>query len=177
MLLRSLLMKVLWLSGCVVLAGLGRPAEAAQSVVLKYGILSESISVPDLSHFAETGELSTSLKTHLRTANTEPEQLQQVLTQEIEIDSLILSKALNSLPGELLLDRVGDVISTPTGTASRQSLRAALVSSALNDNDITLMEVLENYPTADVHVEGEQLVAAYQRLDRVLGVLSDLGLN
>jgi len=66
-----------------------------------------------------------------------------------------------------MLDRVSEVIHTPTNRANRQSLRSALVISALNDNQITLIEILENYPTADVHVEGDRLADILQQITRL----------
>ncbi|MGF1478280.1 MAG: alpha/beta hydrolase [Cyanophyceae cyanobacterium] len=153
------------------------PTEAAESVVLKYGFIRESVSVPELSTFVETGELSSSLEAYLKMANTEPEELRSVLTREIEIEPVPLSRGLNTLPGELLLDQVSKVIHTPTQSASQQSLRAALVSSALPDGNITLLEVLENYPTEDVHVEGDRLVETYTQLDKFLGILADAGVE
>ena len=37
------------------------PVKAAEKVILKYRFLRESVSVPELTTFAETGELSSSL--------------------------------------------------------------------------------------------------------------------
>ncbi|MGK7877912.1 MAG: alpha/beta hydrolase [Xenococcaceae cyanobacterium] len=149
----------------------GMRAQTAESVVLKYRFLQESISVPELSTFAETGELSSSLLAYLKMADKKPDQLQQVLTQEIKVNPIFLSKFLNSLPGEILLDQVSEVIRTPTGRASRQSLRGALVTSALPDGDIRLIEVLENYPTPEVYVEGDRIVEIYNKINGVLGRL------
>ena len=146
----------------------GFPVIAAESVVLKYSFLRETISVPELSTFTETGELSPSLRAYLKMANKEPNDLGELLTKEIEVEPILLSKLLNSFPGELLLDQLSEVIRTPTGKASRQSLRAALVSSALPDGDITLIEVLENYPTSEVHVEGDRLAEVYNQINGVV---------
>ena len=139
-------------------------ADAAQSVVLKYRFLRESISVPELSTFARTGELSPTLKTYLRLANREPDELRRALTQEVKVNPNLLSRVLNSPIGEAVLDQVSEVIHTPTNQANRESLRGALVSSALSDNQITLIETLENYPTPEVHVEGERLVEVAQKI-------------
>jgi hypothetical protein len=151
-------------------------ADAADSVVLKYRFLRETVSVPELTTFAETGELSSSLRAYLRMASREPEELRRTLTQEVQVDPILLYRVLNSAPGELLLDRVSQVIHTPTNRANRQSLRAALVSSALPDGNITLIETLQNYPTPEVHVEGERLVEVVRNINRVLGRLPDIRL-
>jgi Alpha/beta hydrolase of unknown function (DUF1400) len=149
-------------------------AKAAEYVVLKYSILHESISVSELSDFAKTGEPSRSLRAYLRMANKEPDELRTALTKEVKVNPTVASKVLNSLPGEFLLDGLSDIIRTPSGKASRQSLRAALVKSALPDGDIKLIEVLENYPTSEVHIEGDRLVEVYNQINGVLGNLSQV---
>jgi hypothetical protein len=153
-----------------------KAAEAAQTVVLKYSIFRESISVAQLSKFIKTGELSPSLRAYLNMANQKPEKLRQVLAKEVDVNPTLLSQALNSLPGEILLDFVSEVIQTPSGRASRQSLRGALVTSALADGNVSLMEVLENYPTSEIHVEGDRLVEIYNSLNKVVGQLPEIRL-
>ncbi|MEY2832376.1 MAG: hypothetical protein RLZZ574_1634, partial [Cyanobacteriota bacterium] len=74
------------LYGCLI-AGAGNFAfasriQAAESVILQYGILQGSISVEELSTFALSGELSSSLKSYLRLSNTKPKDLRKVLTKE-----------------------------------------------------------------------------------------------
>ena len=150
------------------------PAQAAKSVVFKYGILRESISVADLSTLAQTGEPPASLRAFLKLARRDPAQLRQVLTKEIAVNPISLSQILNSFPGEVVLDLVSDVIRTPSGRASRESLRGALVSSALPDGSINLLEVLENYPTPEVYLEGDRLVEIYNNINRIVGHLPDL---
>lgn len=143
-------------------------AEAAENVVLKYGFLRESVSIPELTALAETGEVSSSLKAYLRMANKEPEELRRVLNNEVDVDSLILYRILNTTPGELVLDQVSEIIHTPTNRANEQALRAALVKSALEDDQITLIEILQNYPTTEVHVEGERIEEVYNRVSSLL---------
>jgi hypothetical protein len=142
-------------------------ADAAQSVVLKYRFLREKVSVPELSTFAKTGELSPTLKTYLRLAKREPDELRRALTKEVKVNPNLLYRVLNSPIGELMLDQVSEVVHTPDNQANRESLRGALVSSALSDNQITLIETLENYPTPEVHVEGERLVEVTQKIGDV----------
>jgi len=57
---------VLMLNASILLSS--NSAIAAEQVVLKYRSFRESISVEELSNFAETGELSTSLRLNLALA-------------------------------------------------------------------------------------------------------------
>ena len=156
-----------WVFGLVVLAGMLCPvfsAEAAQSVVLKYRFLWESISIKELSTFARTAELSPTLRTYLKLAGKEPDQVRRDLTQEVKVNPNVLSQLLNTPIGELLLAQVSEVVHTPDNVANRESLRGALVSSALPDGKVTLIETLEEYPTPEVHVEGELVVEVAQKI-------------
>jgi hypothetical protein len=50
-----------------------------------------------------------------------------------------------------------------------------LVSSALSEGRITLIETLENYPTPEVHVEGDRLVEVAQKFRDLFERLPNLG--
>lgn len=142
------------------------PGMAAQTVLLKYSILRESISVAELGELARTGKASSALTSYLNLAQKKPEDLQSILNRPIEVDPVLLSKMLNNFLGEVLLDRVSEVIHTPSQRSSRESLRGALVTSALKDRNIRLIEVLENYPTQSVEVEGDRLMEIYQQIKK-----------
>ncbi|HAC63874.1 MAG TPA: alpha/beta hydrolase [Cyanothece sp. UBA12306] len=150
------------------------PVRAADQVILKYSVLRESISVPELSNLAKTGEVSPSLKAYLKLANKQPDELRSILNQNVDVDPVFLSKILNSFAGNFVLDEVGQVIHTPSKRASRESLRGALVTSALSDRNIQVIEILENYPTSDLHVDGDRLADVYQQIEGVVSQIPRL---
>ncbi len=149
-------------------------ALAAEQVGLKYGIFRESISVEELSTFAKTGELSRSLRVNFALAQQDPKTIRPYLTTPVKVDVVILDRILNSLIGNVILDQLSQVIHTPSRTADRQALRAALVLSASEDGQVTLLEIIENYPTTNVEVDGERLENAYHQLRRLQVGLQDL---
>ncbi|TVP64803.1 MAG: alpha/beta hydrolase [Nodularia sp. (in: Bacteria)] len=159
-------------STCVLF--LNSSAFAAEQVVLKYGVFRESISVEELSTFAKTGELSRSLRVNFALAQQDPKAIRPYLTTPVNVDLLILDRILNSPIGNVILDELSQVIHTPSRTADRQALRAALVLSASEDGQVTLLEIIENYPTRDVEVDGERLENAYHQLRRLQVGLQDL---
>ena len=150
------------------------PLQAAESAIIKYSIFTGSVSIPELTKFSETGELSPALAAHLRTANQNPEEFRRILNQKIEVDPVFLSKILNSVLGEGILDYATEVIHTPSKTASRQALRGALVTSALGDKEIQLIEVLENYPTSEVYINGDRLLSLLNQINGLVGNLPKL---
>jgi hypothetical protein len=175
---RYLLLSRGFIFGLVALMGVfycSARADAAESVVLKYSFLRETVSVPELKTFAETGELSSALQAYLKLAGREPAELRRALTQEVKVNAILLYRVLNSPVGEGMLDQVSQVVHTPSNRANRESLRGAIVSSALPDGKITLIETLENYPTPEVHVEGDRLVEVVEKIRRVFGRIPNLG--
>jgi len=157
---------------CLLLSSV--PVKAAERVVLKYRIFRESLSVEELSTFAETGKLSRSLQVNLALARQDPKLIRKYLSQPVKVDPVILDRVLNSPIGNAILDQLSQVIHTPSQKANRQALRSALVLSANVDKQMTLVEIMQNYPTSAVEVDGERLESAYRQLARLQGNLQDL---
>lgn len=149
-------------------------AMAADAIILKYGLLHQSIPVADLSVFCETGETSSALNYFLRLANQKPENVKNTLCRKIPVNGVTLSKILNSPLGGFVLDGFSEVITTPSDKASRESLRGAVITSALKNNDISIMEVTENYPTTEVHLNGDRLIEIYKKIEGILGSIPSL---
>ncbi|MBE9161401.1 MULTISPECIES: alpha/beta hydrolase [Microcoleaceae] len=139
-------------------------AVAAEKVVLKYSAIRMTLPVSELEVFAGTGKMSPGLEMLLSQAKQDPEAVRRNLTRPVKVNQRFLDGTLNSKVGEIILDEVGQVIRTPSGNANREALRSALVLSATNDNEITLLEAMRNYPAAEVYVEGDRLVEAYGKL-------------
>lgn len=149
-----------------------KSAIAAESITFKYRMFRSSISVKELKTFSKTGELSSSLEFYVKRSKTKPEHLQKALNTPITLNGILAYRFLNSSPGEMMLDQMKIIIKTPSGKANRESLRGAIVSSALEDNQVRLIEVIENYPTSEVIVEGNQIIELHNRLDGIMDRLS-----
>jgi len=173
-LLSKLLRSGLALTAASVIALSSSSALAAQKVVLKYRIFRQSISVEELSTFAQTGELSSSLRVNLALARQDPQLIRRYLTEQVTVDPVLLDRVLNSPVGNIILDEISQSIHTPSRRADRQALRAALVLSAARDRNISLIEVIENYPAAAVEVDGDRLERAYRQLRQLERGLPDV---
>lgn len=152
----------------------GTSAIAAEQVVLKYRAHERSVPVEDLTRLAETGETTRQLDLYLRTAGYDAAEMQELLNREVEMDVVLLDRVLNSFVGNYALDQVGKAIYPPSQQADRQAMRAAIILSAADDNSVTLLEILQNYPTPEVHVDGNELSDAYQTLAGLQGRLEGI---
>lgn len=157
------------------LVGLSGNAIAAETVVLTYGFLSVDIPIEDLQTLSETGETSDELDRLLDMTSQDPEVLRTTLNEPVELNSTFLDMALSSPPGDWLLDQLGEMIQPAAGEAGgRTALRAALIGAASDDNQVTLMELMQVYPSSEIIVKGDRVVEGYSQLYEALEPLIDL---
>lgn len=160
-----------WLRSCLGIGAIvlitNSQAIAAERIVFKYRVLRESISVGDLTTFAQTGQPSNDLQTYFRLSGQRPETVRTTLTKPIKVNPILLDRVLNSPIGDRILDQLGQAIQTPKGGAERQALRAALTLSASGDGSVSILEILQNYPTQEVIVDGDRIEGAYRQLNKL----------
>lgn len=133
------------------------PALANQSLVIEFGPFGRSIALQDLTRFAETGELSRGWRFFFNVGGVDPADVQTALNQDVGVSLLFLDSTLNNLLGEFLLYEIGQIIHTPSRTANIQALRAASILSVADDGRLSLLELLQRYPTRQVHIDGLRL--------------------
>ncbi len=146
---------------------------ASETIVIRYGVFGESISVSQLAEFARTGQVSPTLRGYFRLFRQKPNAVRRTLNREVNVDLLTLDRFLNSPTGERVLNQLGEAIQTPVGEANRQALRAAIVLSA-KDNRVSLIEVLQNYPTRQLYIDGRAVGRTYRQVARATKQIQSL---
>ena len=152
--------------GSILLLGIGTgtllgssKALASEEIILSYSALGQSVLVQDLETFVETGEMSSSVRFLIDVTKQNPDDVRTALTKEVGLSLTFLSKVLNSLPGEYALFQAGQIIhpKSKPNRALITSLRGALILSASDDNQISLLEFFQNYPTQQMYVDARLL--------------------
>ena len=130
-------------------------ALAAEQVTLIIGPLNRSIQVSELRRLAETGEAQGDLETILKASGQSPEVAGWLLTQSIPLDLVETHNRLMSPPGEFMLGALGQIVAPRRSNAlGLEALRSAILLSLSEDNEMSILELLERYPTdARVNVE------------------------
>ncbi|MGB3616318.1 MAG: alpha/beta hydrolase, partial [Elainellaceae cyanobacterium] len=157
------------------LVGLTLPAMAAESVVLKYHAFRRSVDVEDLTLLAETGEVSDELRPYIRLSGYPADNMQEMLTREVSVSPSLLSTALNNPAGDAVLDRASKAIHTRSRRGDRQALRGALVVSASDDDRITPIELIQNYPTDEMYVDIVEFNRAYSDIAELVELQQRVG--
>lgn len=141
-------------------------AEASEKIIFTYGGATQSVSLEELQAFVATGEMSPSLDFLLNFGQQNPLMMRWILKQEFPANTKLVYDLLNTAPGEYVLSQTSNVVGSKSERANVTALRGALIASASDDNTISLIELLENYPTQQVYVNGKMLSKARSNLDQ-----------
>jgi len=136
------------------------PLRASDQVVLAFGPFSRSIPTESLVKFAETGVVDLPLAPFLRRLNTtQQEQLRTALIARRATNLVPLSQWFNSPMGDRSLQFLGKLVQTDAGLNGRQALRAAIVAAAAEDGDISVIDIVRNFPTPSLQIDLSQALA------------------
>ncbi|MBW4472181.1 MAG: alpha/beta hydrolase [Stenomitos rutilans HA7619-LM2] len=150
------------------LGALQKPVQAADRVYVSYGILERSIPVSSLEAYAKNGTIDDDLAVYARYGDAKQlQQLRSVLVARADIDLVTVSQFLYTPQGEVLLKRLGQVIQPESRDSGFKAIRAALILAAANQDGLTLLNVLRQFPTRGLRIDVErslEIAAALQQL-------------
>jgi len=147
---------------------------ASEKVIFKYSGATQSIELEELQTFAKTGEMSSALDFLMDFGNQNPFMIRWILTQKFPADTKLIYDLLNTAPGEYVLSQTGTIVGAKTEKANITALRGALIASANDDNLISLMELIEEYPTKEVYVDGKILADAQRDLGSFINEINKI---
>ncbi|MBW4464819.1 MAG: alpha/beta hydrolase [Pegethrix bostrychoides GSE-TBD4-15B] len=152
------------------------PAQAAERLVITYGPLSAGVSIQDLQTLVDTHQAPGGLKFYLNLASIDPNLLRDVLMMNLAANQSFMNGMLDSGSGSRLLSEISQVVhlppasptiaalktadspdDDPSETENMAALKTALVKAA-EDRQVTLLEVLQQYPTEKVYVDAVKLL-------------------
>jgi predicted dienelactone hydrolase len=147
-----------WILGALGALATATPGQAAEHLLISFGIFERAISIADLEHFATTGELTSQLRIYSQQFQLSEDQLQQVqevlATPVTAITPVAVAQFLYTEQGVLLLEQMSRVVQTPARQANVQALRGALILAAADpDQGFTLLNVLKAYPTQAMRID------------------------
>lgn len=161
-----------WLAGLCLSAFIptlsAAPVAAAERVTLTYGFVEISTTVTELKNYADTGIPSRELNSYLRFLSSEQRtQFLEALRVRQDVDHVQISQFLYSAIGENILRILGGVIQTEGRQDGAKGLRGSLVLAAADPEGLSLLGILEQFPTDNVRIDS-------QRAFRAISALTDL---
>lgn len=156
------------LSWLIPLAGTIHPALGAERIYFVYGALKISIPIKSLQTYAKTGKPDADLAPFAkRLSPKQRTELQRVLVNKIDLSPVAVSQFFYSPLGETLLGRLGQFVETQSGLSGFYAIRGALILAAADPQGLTLLNILQKYPTSGVRVDLEQILATTKALDKL----------
>jgi lysophospholipase L1-like esterase len=120
---------------------------AAEKIVVRYGILEQTLPVADLEKFAETKLVSASLRDFLRFLDAkEQAKVQEALQVKLSLDIVALDKLLYTEIGQNFLATIVPMIAR-RDDAGIPALRAAIILGAKSPNGLGIISFLKAYPS------------------------------
>ncbi len=168
--LSQLFLKIslIWLGLSVIMGVNTRSVLAAEEIIFTHGVASQSVAIEDLEKFAATGEMSSSLEFLFDFSQQNPQVARYILNQQLPAETILIANLLNSTPGEFLLGETSQIVHSRSKRANVQALRGSIVQSASDDNRVSLLEILQNYPTQQVYVDGRLLSRTVRNVNTLI---------
>lgn len=177
----SLIVKALIYCGMIGgTAAVAPVARSAEKVYINYGLFEISVSVDALETFAEEDKITGDLETYADYIGPQRlERLQFALNAEAGLSPVAVSNFLYTLQGQVLLERLGEVIQTPANQSGFYGLRAAIVLAAADEEEgLTLLNVIKQFPLESIRIKSsqgfrivEELQQIVQQTDQVISVV------
>ena len=135
-----------------------KPAPAAETIIFSFSAIERSVSVESLEIYVNEGRVTEELAPYLRYAENFdpalPEQIRTLLSRRVDTDVTTVAQFAYTPQGEYVLDQVGDVFRTGARLSGAKGLRgAAILSAADPEQGLTLLNVLERFPTPVLRVD------------------------
>jgi len=150
------------------------PAQASETITLSIGgTIERSISVESLALYAKTGEVSEELKPYMgyldRLGPDAEAQIRALLTRRADLDVTAVSQFAYTPQGEYLLSKAGEVFRTGARLPGGKGLRGAMIISAADSTKgLTLLNVIENFPTPVLRVDLQQGLDISRQVSKTL---------
>ncbi len=133
----------------------GKKAVSADNIFFVYTPIIVSLRIDSLRQFAEDGTVNQNLGTYLGLAGVNEEEkakFREALITPVKVDPVLVSRILNTEEAERLLNYFGSVIEVQGGSNGKYLLRGALVQAAMEEDGISLLNVLDKL-AVDVQID------------------------
>ncbi|HEY9797360.1 MAG TPA: alpha/beta hydrolase [Leptolyngbyaceae cyanobacterium] len=129
------------------------PAQGAEQLYLSYGPLEFSLPIASLEVYAKEGKIDQALAVYANYLDSKQlEQLRQVLVTRVDVTPVAIAQFLYSPQGEIILQRIGQIVQTKAYQDGFYAIRAALIKAAADPEGLTLLNVLQKFPTYGIRI-------------------------
>lgn len=158
------------------------PALGAERIYVTYGPLEESVPIASLALFAKEGKIDSNLDGFAQYAKkSQLAEIRSGLQAKAEISHVTIAQFLYTPQGEVLLERLGRVIQTKARQPGFYAIRAALILAASDPEGLTILNVLQKFPTYGIRIDiarglaiANELTSLINRSNRTIAGVAQL---
>lgn len=144
-------------------------ASAIETVTLVFNESRTSVPFSDFQKFVETGETQrTTLQNFFARIPNTSQALRTALTREVAITRPFSERNFNNPLSDFLLLQLSSALTPISVPDSLQPLRKALITSYRNNQSISMLEVMGNYPIGELVVQLPRVERAYNRMNALM---------
>jgi predicted dienelactone hydrolase len=138
--------------------GVNTSARAADTVIIRYGSLEESVSLEELKDSAETGKLPASLETYTKRMTQEQRSFfVGGLRARIPMNVVTLDRLINTQIGTTILGDIASAI-TRADKAGVQAMRAGLILGTNSPQGLSALSFIAAYPSKRLEIDLPQAI-------------------
>ncbi|MGB7444684.1 MAG: alpha/beta hydrolase [Coleofasciculaceae cyanobacterium] len=145
------------------------PAQGAEKIYVGFGPLEFSLPISALEVYAAEGIIEPELAFYA--GLVEPEQLERLrtaLVTPVDATPVMIAQFLYSPQGEIILDRVGEIIETKARQPGFFAIRASLIKASARREGLTLLNVLREFPTYGIRVNSGRAFELIEELSKLI---------
>jgi predicted dienelactone hydrolase len=147
------------------------PVQGAERIYIPFGPMEFSLPIASLELYAKEGKIDRELAAYTGYLDQKQlEQFRQVLTTRVDVTPLAISQFLYSPQGEVILERLGEIIETKARQPGFYAIRAALIKAAAAPEGLTLLNVLREFPTYGIRINSGR---GFQVVDQLSNVIRE----
>jgi len=137
--------------------GTNTVAKAAETVVLRYGLLAESVSLAELQKAAEMGDFPGGFELYGRSLSTQQRRLLlNTLKMQVPMNVVTVNRLLNTQIGTTILNDFSQAV-VRKDKAGVQAIRAGLVLGSTAPQGLSLLNFIAAYPSQRLEINLPQL--------------------
>ncbi|WP_083862282.1 alpha/beta hydrolase [Baaleninema simplex] len=151
------------------------PADALETIIIRYNQDEVTVTLDDILDFAATGDLPELEQLLIDQEDILQEAaedilnvLQDALTEEVRLSARLrgdIESFLNSTTGEFLLTQLEQVITRADNTSDLESIRAALVDVYEEQDYVSVLTLIQAYPEDIVKINASGLEGVVRDVD------------
>ncbi|WP_254449324.1 alpha/beta hydrolase [Anabaena sp. UHCC 0253] len=145
--------------------GVNSSVQAADTVVIRYGPLAESVSLDELKESVQTGKLPASLGIYTKRMTEEQRRFfLEGLKAKVPINVVTLDKLINTQIGTTILGDISTAI-TRRDQAGIQAMRAGLILGATSPQGLSALSFIAAYPSQRLEIDLPQTINVLKGLN------------